>query len=111
MSSLSGHTVPRPAFAQEIAFASPFGPLAKVPGHAAGQVRVTVQGRSHEAVEEVRAYLSKSDTAGRKTEQTVGRLNVIAYDAAFRTLVLVPVGGTALPIDRSALERELNRLN
>jgi hypothetical protein len=70
-----------------------------------------VQGRSHEAVEEVRAYLSKSDTAGRKTEQTVGRLNVIAYDAAFRTLVLVPVGGTALPIDRSALERELNRLN
>jgi hypothetical protein len=103
-------SVPRPAFAQEIAFASPFGPLAKVPGHAAGQVRVTVQGRSHEAVEEVRAYLSKSDTAGRKTERTVGRLNVIAYDAAFRTLVLVPVGGTALPIDRSALERELNRI-
>jgi hypothetical protein len=108
--SLQLRTVPRPAFAQEIAFASPFGPLTKVPGHAAGQVRVTVQGRRHEAVEEVRAYLSRSDTAGRKTEQTVGRLNVIAYDAAFRTLVLVPVGGTALPIDRSALERELNRI-
>jgi hypothetical protein len=37
-------------------------------------------------------------------------MNVIAYDAAFRTLVLVPVGGTALPIDRSTLERELNRI-
>ena len=61
-----------------------------MPG-AANQVRVTVQGRTHEDVEEVRAYLTKDDANGKNSEQIVGRLNVIAYDQEIRNLVLAPV--------------------
>ncbi len=73
-----------------------------MPG-AANQVRVTVQGRTHEDVEEVRAYLTKDDANGKKSEQTVGRLNVIAYDQEIRNLVLVPVNNTPLPMAANTL--------
>ena len=80
-----------------------------MPG-AANQVRVTVQGRTHEDVEEVRAYLTKDDANGKKSEQTVGRLNVIAYDQEIRNLVLVPVNNTPLPMAANTLRQELDRI-
>ena len=68
------------------------------------------QGRTHEDIEEVRAYLTKDDANGKKSEQTVGRLNVIAYDQEIRNLVLVPVNNTPLPMAANTLRQELDRI-
>jgi hypothetical protein len=100
----------RADFAKEIGLVSSFGPLAKRMGSRAGEAIVTVQGRTHEEVEEIRAYLTKRDAEGKEVEETVGRLNVVSYNQVYRTLVLVPVNGTSPGMEAASLQQQLNAI-
>jgi hypothetical protein len=103
-------TEKRADFAKEIGLVSSFGPLAKRMGSRAGEAIVTVQGRTHEEVEEIRAYLTKKDAEGKEVEETVGRLNVVSYNLVYRTLVLVPVNGTSPGMEAASLQQQLNAI-
>jgi hypothetical protein len=101
----------RPDFVKEIGFRSTIGALPKTPG-TDSEALLTVQGRVHQQVEEIEAYLTKKDSAGNNNEEVIGRLNVISYNKIYRTLVLVPVNGTTLHnnIDAGQIQRELNKI-
>ncbi len=102
-------TVSRSEFSKEVAFSSSFGDIPKLPGDEQS-LQITLQGRSHEMVEEVKAYLTKKDEEGKEMEEVVGRLNVISYNKLYRHLVLVSVNGTPIPVEQNTLQQALNKI-
>jgi hypothetical protein len=104
-------SIKRPDFAREVGFRSSTGALPKTPG-SDSDLQLTIQGRVHQQVEEVEAYLTKKDSAGNSNEEVIGRLNVISYNKIYRTLVLIPVNGTTLPNSTTPIQiqQELNKI-
>ncbi|MGB3468517.1 MAG: hypothetical protein WBA74_24745, partial [Cyclobacteriaceae bacterium] len=99
-------TTNKESFPQEVGFKSDQGPAAAQPANSASGKKITVIGKSDEAVEAIKAYVTIAGDE-ENTELTVGQVNVKTYTNIRNKLVIVPVNDATVP---GGITEEINKI-